>query len=287
MNASSKNFLTLIFLALIWGSSYILMKRGLVSFSPTQVATLRLIISGIVLSPFLRKISKKDIPAIAIIAFLGTGLPTFIYPLAITRVDSTVVGIINSLTPVFTVVFGVLLFKTKIKALQIVGLLVSLLGAGILILYGNSDKQIQINTFALVAVLAPMFYGYSSNVLKSKLDHIQALRLTAITFALLFPIALIVLFSTNFIEVVQTDPEALKSLGFIAILAIVGTALALAVFNFLIKKTSAVYASSVTFLMPIVVLLWGVFDKENVGVVHLIGLVFILGGVYILNYLKK
>lgn len=283
----TKNLLTLVFLALIWGSSYILMKKGLVAFTPIQVAALRIIISGLVLLPFLRKVAPKNFIYILIVAFLGSGLPTFIYPYAITEISSSMAGIINSLTPVFTVLFGILLFKTKVKFIQLIGLSISLFGAILLILLGNENAVLSINSFALIAVLAPVFYGLSSNVLKAKLTHIPALSLTANTFAILLPFALGVLFKTDFIHVMQTHSEANISLFYISILAVVGTAMALVIFNFLIKSTSAVYASSVTFLMPIVVLIWGVFDGEKIGFIHLAGLSLILLGVYILNYLKK
>jgi len=283
----TKNFLTLIFLALIWGSSYILMKKGLVSFSAIQVASLRILISAIVLLPFLRKIQKKDWIFIAIVAFFGSGIPTFIYPLAITKIDSNIAGIINSLTPVFTMIFGVLLFKTQIKIVQVIGLLISFIGAAILILYGTSGESFSFSTYALIAVLAPLFYGFSSNVLKAKLNHIHALSLTANTFVLLFPFALIILLLTDFFQILKTDAVAYVSLSYIAVLAILGTAFALVIFNFLIKKTSAIYASSVTFLMPIVVLMWGFLSGEIIGIFHFIGLSLILMGVYLLNYFKK
>lgn len=263
------------------------MKRGLVAFSAIQVSSLRIIISFLVLSPFLRKMQKKDYKYLLITAFLGSGLPTFIYPIAITKVDSSVVGIINSLTPVFTVFFGVLFFKTKIKWISILGLIMALIGASLLILKGNSINNASINNYALLAVLAPLFYGLSSNILKSNLNHIPAQQITAFTFALIFPFAVAILFSTDFIYVMKTDSDALKSLGFVAVLAIFGTALALVVYNFLIKKVSAVYASSVTFLMPVIVLLWGVFDNEDIGFIHIAALCLILLGVYVLNYIKK
>lgn len=287
-NESLKNALTLIFLALIWGSSYILMKKGLEAFSPVQVAALRLIISAIVLTPFLRKIDKKDIKALLLVAFLGTGIPAFLYPLAITQIDSSLAGIINSLTPVFTVFFGIIWFGAKMRKIQLIGLLVSLMGALLLILYGKSGLgKVELNAYVLIAVMAPIFYGFSSNILKSKLNHISALPLTAVIFYVLLPPALLMLWQSNFMYAIQTEPKAFVALGYISVLSILGTAIALVFFNVLIKKTSAVYASSVTFLMPIVVLIWGVLAGENIGWIHLIGLSLILIGVYVLNYLRK
>lgn len=288
VSTSSKNLFTLIFLALVWGSSYILMKKGLVSFTPLQVAALRILISGIVLLPFVGKVSKKDIPSLIAVALLGSGIPTFIYPLAITKIDSSIAGIINTLTPVFTMLFGVLLFKTEIKWIQVVGLLISLSGAILLVLLGTSDThEISVNSYTLVAVLAPLFYGMSSNVLKANLNHVPALRLTATTFFMMMPFAIAVLFSTDFSERMHTDLNAYTSLGYVTLLAVFGTAMALVIFNTLIKTTSAVYASSVTFLMPISVLFWGISSGENITYIHFAALGLILIGVYVLNYLKK
>ena len=284
---SIKNLLILIFLAIIWGSSYILMKRGLVAFSAMQVSSLRIIISFLVLSPFLRMLNKKDLPFLLLTAIFGSGLPTYIYPIAIEKIDSSVVGVINSLTPVFTVIFGLVLFKIKTTWFSILGLIIALIGASLLILKGNNISNLTINSYALLAILAPLLYGFSSNILKFKLSHIPAKQITAFTFALLFPFALAMLLQTNFIEIIKSEPNVIESLAYISILAIVGTALALVVFNYLIKETSAVYASSVTFLMPAVVLLWGVFDNEDIGFIHIIALNLILFGVYVLNYYKK
>lgn len=262
------------------------MKRGLVAFSAMQVSSLRIIISAVVLLPFLRKVDKKDLLFLILTGFLGSGLPTFIYPIAITKVDSSVVGIINSLTPVFTLIFGVILFRIKTNWISLFGMFLALSGAGILILKGKSISTLSINSFALFAVLAPMFYGFSANILKSKLNHIPALSLTAFTFVMMLPFAIALLLQTNFIEIMETNPEAYSSLGFIAVLGVLGTAIALVVFNYLIKNTTAVYASTVTFIMPIVVLLWGIFDGENIGLPHLLALGLILLGVYFLNYFK-
>lgn len=263
------------------------MKRGLVAFSAMQVSSLRIIISFLVLSPFLRMLNKKDLPFLLLTAIFGSGLPTYIYPIAIEKIDSSVVGVINSLTPVFTVIFGLVLFKIKTTWFSILGLIIALIGASLLILKGNNISNLTINSYALLAILAPLLYGFSSNILKFKLSHIPAKQITAFTFALLFPFALAMLLQTNFIEIIKSEPNVIESLAYISILAIVGTALALVVFNYLIKETSAVYASSVTFLMPAVVLLWGVFDNEDIGFIHIIALNLILFGVYVLNYYKK
>ena len=281
------NIALLIILAFIWGSSYILMKRGLDSFSAVQVSMLRIIFAFLALVPFLPKaiqtFNKTDVKYAVVIAIIGSGIPSYLYPLAITHVDSSVTGIINTLTPLFTMLFGWAFFQFKPTLAKITGLMVALIGAGMLVLKEGGQMQVSIDFYALMAVLATVCYGFSSNILKAKLNHVKAAPLTALTFAIIGPLALIILFSTNFIQVLQSHPKAFMSLFYIGFLGVIGTALALVLFNFLIKRTDALYASSVTFLMPIVAMFWGFIDNEQLGLTHAIGFLLVLLGVFLTN----
>jgi len=283
----SVNILLLIILAFIWGSSYILMKRGLDSFSAVQVSMLRIIFAFLALVPFLPKaiqtFNKTDVKYAFVIAIIGSGIPSYLYPLAITHVDSSVTGIINTLTPLFTLLFGWAFFQFKPTLAKIIGLMVALVGAGMLVVKGGSQMQVSIDFYALMAVLATVCYGFSSNILKAKLNHVKAAPLTALTFAIIGPLALIILFSTNFLQVLQSHPKAFMSLFYIGFLGVIGTALALVLFNFLIKRTDALYASSVTFLMPIVAMFWGFMDNEQLGLTHVMGFILVLLGVFLTN----
>ena len=284
------NIALLIILAVIWGSSYILMKRGLDSFSAIQVSMLRILFAFVALLPFLPKaiknFNKTDIKYALLVAVLGSGLPSYLYPLAITKVDSSVTGIINTLTPLFTMLFGWAFFQFKPTIFKILGIIVALSGATILVVKNTDGASFTVDGFAMLAVLATVCYGFSSNVLKSKLNHVKAAQLTSLTFALIGPFALIILFATNFVEVLRTDPKAWISLMYIGILGVIGTALALVLFNYLIKRTDALYASSVTFLMPIIAMFWGFLDHEKIGFSHLLGLFLVLIGVFLINRLQ-
>jgi drug/metabolite transporter (DMT)-like permease len=286
-DALSLNFLLLVVLALIWGSSYILMKKGLESFSALQVSMLRILFACLALLPFLPKIAnnivRKDIKYALLVALLGSGIPSYLYPLAITKVDSSVTGIINTLTPLFTMLFAWAFFQFKPTSLKVISLIIALFGASLLIVNGLDASKIELNYYALAAVLATICYGFSSNVLKAKLDHVKSIPLTALTFFLIGPIAAIILFSGNFLEVMQTDEHASLSLMYVAILGVLGTAAALVLYNLLIKRTDAVYASSVTFMMPIIALAWGFLDHEPIAFRHIFGLLFILLGVFLSN----
>lgn len=281
------NIALLIILAFIWGSSYILMKRGLDSFSAVQVSMLRIIFAFLALVPFLPKaiqtFNKTEVKYAVVIAIIGSGIPSYLYPLAITHVDSSVTGIINTLTPLFTMLFGWAFFQFKPTLAKLIGLMVALIGAGMLVLKEGGQMQVSIDFYALMAVLATVCYGFSSNILKAKLNHVKAAPLTALTFAIIGPLALIILFSTNFVQVLQSHPKALISLFYIGFLGVIGTALALVLFNFLIKRTDALYASSVTFLMPIVAMFWGFLDNEQLGLTYVIGFILVLLGVFLTN----
>lgn len=291
-NYSYLNFVYLIVLAFIWGSSYILMKKGLVYFSPLQVSMLRIVFACLALLPYLPKaiknVQKKDLMFALAIAVLGSGIPSYLFPLAISNIDSAVAGIINALTPVFTMIFGVILFKTKSNFTKILGLSVALVGAGFLVFLNNNGVQkLSFNWYALAAVVATICYGLSGNILKAKLNHVNAAQLTSLTFFIIGPFALIILLSTDFVSIVKADYAAFSSIFYIFLLGVLGTGFALVIFNFLIRRTDALYASSVTFLIPIIAVFWGILDGEKIGVYHLVGLITILIGVYLMNNPSK
>lgn len=281
------NVALLVALAFIWGSSYILMKLSLASFSAVQVSMLRILFAFVALIPFLPKavktFNKQDVKYALVVALVGSGIPSYLYPLAITHVDSSITGIINTLTPLFTMLFGWAFFQFKPTVAKLIGIVIALLGAGMLVVKPGSDKIFSIDFYGTMAVLATVCYGFSSNILKAKLSHVKAAPLTGLTFALIAPIALAILFGTDFIDVLQHDPKAWLSLMYIALLGMVGTAFALVLFNYLIQRTDALYASSVTFLMPVVAMFWGYLDNEQIGWIHFLGFIFVLIGVFLTN----
>jgi drug/metabolite transporter (DMT)-like permease len=275
------HWLVLGLLSLIWGTSYILMKKGLESFSIFQIASLRVFITFICLLPVaiknISKIDKGNILSIAIIGVLGNGIPAFLFPLAQTRIDSSMAGMLNSLSPVFTLIIGIVIYKRKGIKTQIAGVILGLLGA-VGLLY---DKSFIFNYYGLFVVLATFLYGFSANEV-SRIKGINGLQITSLAFFLIGPLAAIHLLFTDFSTAVQTE-NWLRNLGFIAILAIMGSATALALFYLLIRDTSPVFASIVTYFIPLVATLWGMSDNEHLTSTMLVSVIFILAGVYIIN----
>lgn len=276
----------LMLLAFIWGSSFILMKVGLKSFSSGQAAAMRIFLASLVLLPLsikqLKILRRKDLPSLLIAGFIGSFLPAFLFMKAETRIDSSLAGMFNSLTPVFTLVVGLLFHKTTFRPMQAAGLALGLAGATGLILAGEGFRLGPVNSYALYIVLATCFYAISINQIKSKLTHLNGIQVTSLSFLFIGPVALVYLLTTNFAPVLA-NPGWPVHLGALAALGILGTALAMLLMNSLIRYSSAVAASSVTYVIPIFAILWGFLDNEKISALHLACMAIILAGVYLIN----
>jgi drug/metabolite transporter (DMT)-like permease len=276
----------LLLLAFVWGSSFILMKIGLKSFSSDQAAGIRMLLASLVLLPYsiknLKFLQKKDLPNLLIAGFIGSFIPAFLFTKAQTQIDSALAGMLNSLTPLFTFTIGLLFFKTKFKWLQALGLTVGLIGALGLITSGKDLSFSSINSYALLIILATTFYGININTIKAKLSHLSGVQITSLSFFFTGPAALIYLLTTDFQPVFEVPNWPIHFLA-LAALGIVGTALAMLLMNSLIRHITAVFASSVTYIIPIFAIFWGVVDGENISLFQVICMSFILGGVYLIN----
>ncbi len=279
-------FAILMVLAFIWGSSFILMKIGLKSFSSDQAAAIRIFLASLVLLPIslkqLNKLRRKDLKSLLIAGFIGSLFPAFLFMKAETRIDSSLAGMLNSLTPVFTLMVGLLFHKTAFRWMQVMGLSLGLAGAAGLILAGEGFHLGTFNSYALYIVLATCFYAISINQIKSSLAHLTGVQITSLSFLFIGPVALVYLLTTNFTPVLSTPGWPVHLLA-LATLGILGTALAMLLMNSLIRHSSAVTASSVTYIIPIFAIAWGLLDREKVTLLHLICMGFILAGVYLIN----
>jgi drug/metabolite transporter (DMT)-like permease len=284
---NSFKFFLLSLLALIWGSSFILMKWGLHVYSWSQVGAIRMCVSFLVMFPIVctsfRKIERRHWKFLAITGFCGNCFPAFLFPLAETHIDSALVGIINSLTPLFTLLLGFLVFRTELSKNRILGVVIGFAGA-VAIVLGNSKGIGQSNLqFSFYVILATIFYAISVNVLRHKLAEVDAVLTTG--FAIMFagiPSG-IYLFTTDFISKTQTMNSAGFSLLSVTLLGLFGTAVSTFLFIRLIKSSGALFASSVTYFIPFVAILWGIGDGEKLGLTQLAGFAAILCGVYLIN----
>ena len=277
-------WLYLILLSLIWGSSYILIKRGLVGLSPIELGSARIVISTLFLLILgfksLKGLSRYQWKWLIITGFLGTFFPSFFFAFAQRYIDSSVAAILNSLTPIFTVLVGITFFATRMLERQFLGVLLGFIGSLGLVLGGaqiNSDQPVG---HVLLIISASMCYAINIHFLKHKLSEVSPMAMTLGNFIAILPPALILLFISDFFSLQNLQKsQVIKSLGFVAILAFFGTAIAKVMFNRFVKIASTVFVSSVTYTLPIVALFWGTLDGEQMSAFQLIGAAVILIGV--------
>jgi drug/metabolite transporter (DMT)-like permease len=282
------DWLALMLLVMIWGSSFILIKKGLVSFNAMEVGALRITISFLVLVPFvvrrLGRVPRNKYPWFLLAGILGSGLPPFLFAKAQTVIDSYMAGVLNSLTPLFTLIAGLAFFGSKTRWQNVVGVVVGLAGAVGLLTAVNDPRLGNGILYGLYAVAGAVCYAFNMNTIKRYLSGFDALTITSVVFLFIgIPAAVYVFAGTDVLAKLTVDPASRVSLGYIAILAVVGTALSLVVHNWLIRRTSALFASSVTYMMPIVSIGWGIADGEGFTAGYLLWIVLILIGVYLAN----
>ena len=273
--------------SMIWGSSFLLMKRGLVVFSAPQVGLIRIGFAYLVLLPVaLRSVStigKRQAFFFLIAGLCGNLLPAIFFALAETSLSSSMTGVLNALTPLFTLLIGVVIFKLRMHLRQLSGIGLGLIGSIILSLTAATGSFGVFNYYVLFVFVATLLYGFNVNWIKQKLSDVPPLQLTAMALFFVGPIALIFLFGTDFIVRLSHTTGSWKALGYIAILGIVNTAFTLILFFKFLRLTDAVTASSVTYIIPVFALLFGFLDGEAVYPFHLLGLLLILGGVYLVK----
>jgi len=266
------------------------MKEGLVNLSAYQVASLRIVFSGIVLLPtaikYFKVIPKDKLFTIFMSGVLGSLLPAYLFCIAEEGIDSALAGTLNSLTPIFVIITGALFFKSKTTANKIFGILISFTGS-ILLLFSKGHMQESQNLmFISFVVLATIFYGFNVNMVHRHLKNIGSLQIAAVALTLNAVPALLVLIFTGYFNLPFTDKGILLSTGASAVLGIFGTAIASIIFYMLVKRAGAVFASMVTYGIPVVAIIWGIIYHEEVGWKQVACLVLILFGVYIANRRK-
>ena len=275
---------------MIWGTSFILTKRGLESYTNYQLAAFRMLICSIVLLPFLfravKLINKKNIGPILIMNIIGNGIPALLFATAQTKVESSLAGILNSLTPLFTMIVGMFWYKIKTHWIAVLGIFIAFAGAVGLFSENLSTFFSGQNWYGLLIALATFFYGINSNNVKQNLKDIDSISITALTYFIIGPACGIYLLFSDF-SYALTTPHYVQNFLCIAALAVFGSALASLGWNILLKRTTAVAASSVTYIIPLFAIVWGMLDGERISVVQLSSMGVILFGVYLVNKGKE
>lgn len=288
MNNYQKKWFYLIVLSIIWGSSFILMKKSLIGLTALQMGALRILITGFILIGVgfksLKTIDKKKYKWIFATGFLGTFFPVFLFSFAQTELDSAIASILNSLVPLNTILIGLFVYNISATKRQFVGVFIGLAGTIMLIFHGAQINPNQNYFYAIFVILATVSYAISVNIIKKYLQYEGALAIATGNFiVIMIPASIILLFSDFFSKATFQGEAFYESIGYIIFLAIVGTAFAKVLFNKLVHIASPVFASSVTYVMTLVAVLWGVLDGERIGFTQTIGAVIILIGVYLAN----
>ena len=287
MNPEKEKWVLLVLLSVIWGSSFILIKKSLENFNPYEVGALRVLIAGIILLPLailnIRKFPKKHLKWLILAAVTGNFIPMFLFPIAETEVSSSIAGIINSMMPIFVIIVGALLWKFQTTKRQVIGVIISFTGACILAFSGGEGGEFKLIPILLL-LLATLFYAISTTTVKSKLSDVPAKILSAFVFSfvLILP-SLIALVFAGFFNNLQVNSGLWEGLGFVSLLSIFGTGLAMMLNYKLLSVSTPLFASTVTLLMPVVAIVWGLLDGEKLTLMQGFGGVIILAGLIFLR----
>lgn len=279
------NWLIFVILSVIWGSSFILMKVGKEHLNGYQIGALRIFSAGLVFLPFalfhITRLPRRTIPLIVLSGCLGNLFPAFLFAIAIEKIDSSLEGILNSLTPLFVIVIGVLFFKAKLQPRKLAGVLVGFVGLVLLSVYsGFSGANYG---YALLILLATILYGLNVNVVNYYLKGINPVHMATVSLAIVAIPAGAVLWQQDTFSMMVHDQGAWTSMGAAILLGVMGSAVATVLFYMLIKRAGGLFASLVTYGIPVVAIFWGFVAGENVTAVQISCLALILGGVYLVN----
>lgn len=285
-----KAWLLLGLLALIWGSSFLLIKKGLIGFAPDQLAAIRIASAGFVLLPFILKRFKTVQPhhwlKLICVGLVGSFIPAFLFAFAQTELPSGVTGVLNTFTPLATLIIGVALFRQTALAQQWFGVVIGLIGT-LLLVTASANGDFEFNRYGLLIIAATICYGLNLNLIKHHIPDLGALTITGVSLFLVAPAALIYLLIATPFTTQLGDTAVWLPLSAILVLGIVGTAMALVIFNTVVKLTDTTFTSSVTYLIPVVALILGILDGEPFFLQQAAGLAAILSGVWIANKRKR
>ena len=275
-----------------------LMKKGMYGpngatiFSAPQVASLRILLASLSLLPFALPFIKKLYYRKNLLPFLGVGLcgnliPAFLFTYAETGISSGMAGMLNSFTPIFTLLVGLIIFRVPLKLIQVIGAAIGTVGIILLVLLGKSNVLSGNTEHILAVVTATFLYGLSLNLIKQRLSEFSPLEITSLTFTSVLLPSLIAFIYFGTPSVIMTNPEAGPAFFYISILGVIGTAMAVFLFNGIIKNSSALFASSVTYLIPIVAVIIGFYFSEEITWYQVGSMAIVLLGVFIVNYGQK
>ncbi|MGE5729737.1 MAG: DMT family transporter [Gemmatimonas sp.] len=285
----ARAWLVLLLLSLIWGSSFILMKEGLEGFDALQLALIRMSVAALCLFPYalryMRALGWREIALLSVVGLTGNAIPAFLYAKSETVLPSAVVGVLTSMTPIFSLLIAWLFFRQRFPRTNVIGIVVGLAGAVVLAMAGSPEAGRSTSlAFAALVLLATISYGANVNLVKGFFSQRNPVLVTSIALSMVgWPALFFLLAGTDFIDTLRTNPAAPAALGYIAILGAFGTALSVLLFNRLLKDATIIFATSVTYTIPIVAVIWGIALHEEFTALHVVAFAVILAGVWLAN----
>jgi drug/metabolite transporter (DMT)-like permease len=277
-------------LSVIWGSSFILMKEGMHVLTPYQVASIRILSAGLILTPFavkaLKQIPQKKWLLVILSGLLGNFFPAYLFCIAETQIDSSLAGILNALTPLFTILVGISFFQLKANATKIAGVIIGFIGL-CLLMFAGKTVSFQNISYAGLVLLATVFYGINVNMVGRHMKEVGSLNIASLAFVFLIIPSAIILYYTGYTEMALSETSVIKATGASFILGVLGTAFASIIFYMLVKRAGTLFASMVTYGIPFVAVFWGLLDGEQITLLQIGCLGIILCGVYLVNKKEK
>ncbi len=288
----ANKYLLLIIIAITWGSSFILIKKTLPVFDPYQIGAFRAGVSGLLLAfigvPALMRMTRKDIGWIALSGLFGNFLVVFIFPFAQREVSSSLAGIINALDPIFTLIIGAFLFGIRNKIIQYFGAIIGFAGAIVLVYTSGSESSNNQYLYILLLIVGAALYAISALIVEKKLAHIKSTELASSIYTIwMIPALLILVFSGFFAEVDYSQTATLEALRNLIFLTVVSTTFVMFLFFRLVQDTSAVFASTISLLLPVIAVFWGILDGEKVTIWYAVGGILVLIGVFFIRDKKQ
>ena len=274
----------LLFLSIVWGSSFILIKKALISFNEIELASLRIAISTIISIPiviyYFKKIDWKKWHYFLLVGLAGNGIPPFLFSFAQTEVSSSLAGVLNTLTPIFTLLLALWFFRQKLNGKNTLGVVIGFAGTILIAYSGNMNFDGSIIYIGLI-VIATILYALNINAVRFFFKDTKPLLILAVSFVLFGPFSFVILWNSSIVETFQTNPYVWKSFSAVLVLAIFATMIATMYFFRLLQRTNTVFASSVSYIIPLVALFWGILDGEPFNIIYIISLILILAGVHL------
>jgi len=285
LNKKLISWILFIILSLIWGSSFKLMKMGIVALSPYEVATIRILSAGLVLFPFgiqaLKKLNRKEILYCLYTGLLGSFFPAYLFCIAETKIDGSLAGILNALTPFFVLLIGVVIFRATFSTYKYIGIAIGFLGICALF-YAKGSIDFSNIAYSTLVVLSTMIYAVNVHLVSRRAKHLPPLTIASVAFTVLLLPCLIILFVVHYFDHPFTA-DIWKSTSASVVLGIIGTAVSSVLFYQLLKRAGSIFASMVTYAIPFVAILWGWFDGEYINLGQIASLGIVLIGVYMVN----